>query len=333
MFRKTVQLARSKVRFNNVKAMSTLPLVFNNKTKDYKVCAGIALSVFTASVVVAEAKEKENQVDMKQVKSEISDIIEKDNAMGPTFLRLAWHGSGTYDKSDQSGGSNGGNIRHEPECGYGANAGLKLAIRELEIVKARNPNISYADLFILAGITAIEDMGGPSVPFQLGRTDSTSGASCTKDGRLPDADKGSKPATIQHIRDVFYRMGFNDRDIVALLGAHAVGRCYPTRSGYKGPWTRAEWTFSNEYFRELTENTWTIKKWNGPEQYEDPTKELMMLPADMALLWDPEFKKFVELYALDEDLWMKDFSNAFRKLTENNCNFHKSWYSFLQFWK
>jgi hypothetical protein len=34
-------------------------------------------------------------------------------------------------------------------------------------------------------------------------------------------------------------MGFNDREIVALLGAHALGRCHTDRSGYWGPWTFA----------------------------------------------------------------------------------------------
>ena len=71
---------------------------------------------------------------------------------------------------------------------------------------------------------------------------------------------GTQAATIQHVRDVFHRMGFNDREIVALCGAHAVGRCHTDRSGFWGPWTRAESTFSNEYFRELVENKWTLKK-------------------------------------------------------------------------
>ena len=66
-------------------------------------------------------------------------------------------------------------------------------------------------------------------------------------------------------------------------------------------------------------NLWTLKKWNGPEQYTDPTGDLMMLPADMAFIWDPEFKKFVELYAKDEELWHQDFAKAFQKLTENGC--------------
>ena len=43
---------------------------------------------------------------------------------------------------------------------------------------------------------------------------------CPPDGRLPDASKGPP-----HLRDIFYRMGFNDQEIVALSGAHALGRC------------------------------------------------------------------------------------------------------------
>ncbi len=43
---------------------------------------------------------------------------------------------------------------------------------------------------------------------------------CPPDGRLPDAAKGPP-----HLRDIFYRMGFNDQEIVALSGAHALGRC------------------------------------------------------------------------------------------------------------
>ena len=115
-------------------------------------------------------------------------------------------------------------------------------------------------------------------------------------------------------------MGFNDQEIVALSGAHAVGRCHEDRSGYWGPWTRAETTFSNEYFRELFENTWTLKKkhngkaWTGPEQYEDPTGDLMMLPTDIVLTQDPKFKEYVVAYAKDEEQFFKDFSRAFGKL-------------------
>lgn len=62
----------------------------------------------------------------------------------------------------------------------------------------------------------------------------------------------------------------------------------------------------NEYFRLLLEERWVVKKshngkpWKGPMQYEDETGQLMMLPSDMALIQDPTFKKYVELYANDE---------------------------------
>ncbi|OQS02254.1 cytochrome c peroxidase, mitochondrial precursor [Thraustotheca clavata] len=288
--------------------------------------------LLTTGVSVSLLQAQETKVNLEKIRKEIVDLIDDDPAIGPTLVRLAWHSSGTYNKHDHSGGSVGGTIRHKPEIDHGGNAGLHIAITRLESVKKRHPEISYADLFVYAGVVAIAEMGGPEVPFHLGRKDAKVGELVTPDDRLPNADMGSKPATISHVRDVFYRMGFNDREIVALIGAHAIGRCYPTRSGYSGPWTRAETTFSNEYFRELLENKWTIKKWKGPEQYEDPSGDLMMLPADMAFIWDPQFKKYVELYAKDEELWHKDFAKAFQKLTENGCKFEKTgWRRYIFF--
>ena len=52
-------------------------------------------------------------------------------------------------------------------------------------------------------------------------------------------------------------------------------------------------------------------------QYEDKhEKNLMMLPADMALLWDRKFKKWVDVYAKDEEKFFADFAPAFAKLLE-----------------
>jgi catalase (peroxidase I) len=61
---------------------------------------------------------------------------------------------------------------------------------------------------------------------------------------------------------------------------------------------------------------WQKKKWDGPEQYVDPDEELMMLPTDLALIQDPEFKKYVDLYAQDKEVFYRDFSDAFAKLIE-----------------
>ncbi len=84
---------------------------------------------------------------------------------------------------------------------------------------------------------------------------------------------------------------------------------------------------SNEYFRLLVDEKWKVKKthkgkpWNGPLQYEDKTGNLMMLPTDMALVEDPEFKKWVVAFKDDEDLFFKEFASAFSKLMELGCPF------------
>ncbi|KAJ3113678.1 hypothetical protein HDU96_003080 [Phlyctochytrium bullatum] len=266
------------------------------------------------------------------VKSDIKAILSRpgwdDGSLGPVLVRLAWHASGTYNKYDGSGGSDGATMRFKPESTDGANAGLEHARAFLEPIKKKYSWISYADLWTLAGVTAIEAMGGPVIPWKPGtcfqrekltrnpgRTDKDEKKVTVKDvppnGRLPDASQGA-----QHIREVFYRMGFNDRDIVALSGAHTLGRCHADRSGYVGPWTNTPDRFSNQYFKLLTTVEWKKKKWDGPEQYADPDDELMMLPTDMALIWDPLFKPIVEEYAKDKEVFFKDFAAAFGKLLD-----------------
>jgi len=248
-----------------------------------------------------------------------------DGSYGPVFLRLAWHAAGTFSKHDNSGGSDGATMRFDPEGSHGANAGLAVARGHLEKVKQKHPGITYADLWSLAGVVAVESLGGPKIKWRPGRSDKPDKSHCTPDGRLPDASQGA-----QHLRDIFYRMGLNDKEIVALAGAHALGRCHPDRSGYSGPWTNSPTVFSNDFFVQLLNNKWTKKKWNGPFQYEDPSGHLMMLPADMALVHDPEFKKYVELYAKDQDLFFKDFAEAFEKLEELGVKFQESkpWWKF-----
>ena len=62
---------------------------------------------------------------------------------------------------------------------------------------------------------------------------------------------------------------------------------------------------------------WGWKNWNGPKQYEDKkTKSLMMLPTDMALIKDNGFKKHVERYAKDSQVFFKEFSDVLVKLFE-----------------
>ncbi|PLW06952.1 hypothetical protein PCANC_10116 [Puccinia coronata f. sp. avenae] len=232
---------------------------------------------------------------------------------GPILVRLAWHAAGTYDKETDTGGSDGAGMRYEAEGGDPANAGLQHARVFLEPVKKEHPWITYADLWTLAGVVAVKEMGGPQVHWKPGRTDFVDDSKCPPRGRLPDASLAH-----DHLRQVFYRMGFNDREIVALSGAHNLGKCHTDRSGYEGPWVNNPTRFSNQYFKFLKKLEWKPKKWDGPMQFvnSDFGEELMMLPTDRALVSDPSFCQWVDKYADDRDLFFSDFAAAFAKLLE-----------------
>jgi hypothetical protein len=92
-------------------------------------------------------------VDYAAVRKAVAAILDKegydDGSLGPVFVRLAWHASGTYDKVSKTGGSNGATMRFKPESEDGANAGLALAREALEPIKKQFPAISYADLWTL----------------------------------------------------------------------------------------------------------------------------------------------------------------------------------------
>ena len=111
---------------------------------------GIALYGAAAPTNVVHAKEA--PLDVSKVRDSIKEVMETDmdkrgdgTSLYGTMIRLAWHCAGTYSKDDDSGGSNGARMRFDPEASWAANAGLKVARDALEPVKAKYPDISYAD--------------------------------------------------------------------------------------------------------------------------------------------------------------------------------------------
>ncbi|GMJ12696.1 ascorbate peroxidase 3 [Hibiscus trionum] len=229
--------------------------------------------------------------EIDKARRDLRALIASKNC-APIMLRLAWHDAGTYDVSTKTGGPNG-SIRNEEEYTHGANNGLNIALDFCEDVKDKHPKITYADLYQLAGVVAVEVTGGPTIDFVPGRKDSNI---CPKEGRLPDAKRGAP-----HLRDIFYRMGLSDKDIVALSGGHTLGRAHPERSGFDGPWTNEPLKFDNSYFVELLKGE---------------SEGLLKLPTDKALLDDPEFRKYVELYAKEEDAFFRDYAESHKKLSE-----------------
>ncbi|CAE7640689.1 unnamed protein product [Symbiodinium pilosum] len=195
-----------------------------------------------------------------------------DGSYAPILIRLAWHSSGTYNKADGTGGSNGATMRHALEASDPENAYLEHARGLLEPVKVKHPWISYADLWILAAYVALEITRGPRIAFTGGRVDAPE-EKAVAPGRLPGAEYGLAEGMevdeegrlkgwenlAQHIRDVFGRMGLTDREAVALIcGGHVYGRCHPeqTASGYAGAWVEMPTLFSNEYAADMVGDRW-----------------------------------------------------------------------------
>jgi hypothetical protein len=112
-------------------------------------------------------------------------------------------------------------------------------------------------------------MGGPQVHWKPGRTDFVDDSKCPPRGRLPDASLAH-----DHLRQVFYRMGFNDREIVALSGAHNLGVGLPDLSSF--PWKKKKktpWSLSF-HFRNIEMPYRPIRLWRPVGQqckYEMPT--------------------------------------------------------------
>ncbi|XP_058089910.1 probable L-ascorbate peroxidase 6, chloroplastic/mitochondrial isoform X2 [Magnolia sinica] len=262
--------------------------------------------------------------DLEQLKSAREDIKEllKTTFCHPILVRLGWHDAGTYDKNieewPQRGGANG-SLRFEIELKHAANAGLVNALKLLQPIKDKYSNVTYADLFQLASATAVEDAGGPKLPMKYGRVDVSGPEQCPVEGKLPDAGPPS-PAT--HLRDVFYRMGLNDKEIVALSGAHTLGRSRPERSGWGKPETKytkdgpgapggQSWTvqwlkFDNSYFKDIKERR---------------DEDLLVLPSDAVLFEDPSFKVYAEKYTEDQDAFFADYAEAHAKLSNLGAKF------------
>lgn len=111
----------------------------------------LVVSSLSASVAYASASPETtpSKEEIAAAQAAIHDLIDENDDLGPTLVRLAWHASGTYDKESKTGGSDGATMRFEPESGHGANAGLVVARTALEPVKQLFPGISYVETVVL----------------------------------------------------------------------------------------------------------------------------------------------------------------------------------------
>jgi catalase-peroxidase len=181
---------------------------------------------------------------------------------GPLFIRMSWHAAGTYRIADGRGGGGQGAQRFAPLNSWPDNANLDKARRLLLPVKQKYGRaLSWADLLVLAGNVAHDDMGLKTFGFAFGREDTWQpeevfwGPEDTwlgderyadqaelnlDEGHLaavtmgliyvnPEGPKGNPDplASAHDIRVTFTRMGMSDEETVALIaGGHTFGKTH-----------------------------------------------------------------------------------------------------------
>ncbi len=178
---------------------------------------------------------------------------------GGLFIRMAWHGAGTYRIGDGRGGAGAGQQRFAPLNSWPDNANLDKARRLLWPIKQKyGRKISWADLFILAGNVALESMGFKTFGFGGGREDVWEPEELywgpegkwlddkryTGDRDLqnplgavqmgliyvnPEGPNGNPDplAAARDIRETFRRMAMDDEETVALIaGGHTFGKTH-----------------------------------------------------------------------------------------------------------
>ncbi|MCH1544385.1 MAG: catalase/peroxidase HPI [Bacteroidia bacterium] len=209
-----------------------------------------------------------SSLDYDALKSDINKVLTESQDWwpadfgnyGPLFIRMAWHSAGTYRTGDGRGGSREGQQRFAPINSWPDNANLDKARRLMWPIKQKyGSKISWADLMVLAGNVALENMGFPTIGFSAGREDVWEPASNVywgpeskwlEDKRYkgdrelenplaavqmgliyvnPEGPNGNPApvAAAKDIRETFGRMGMNDEETVALIaGGHTFGKTH-----------------------------------------------------------------------------------------------------------
>lgn len=246
--------------------------------------------------------------NFKAVKKAIQSAIKEDSAKIGQFVALAKACADAYRGTDLMGGCDGARIRLSPQKDWEQNKGMDKILADLQPIKDEfGDGLSWADLIVLAGTTAVTSAGGKQIPFCGGRTDA------------PEGEGGPEylnPYTINSTDPLLeYKYleqlsGLKKNHFLALMGSPTSPE-QAKAMGYSGTWTTEPEKFSNEYFVTLLSEEW--EPVNEGVEYKAKGKDIYMTPLDLAAIWDPATKVIVEKFAESPKKFMQTFKLAWIK--------------------
>ncbi|XP_052145890.1 peroxidase 2-like [Oryza glaberrima] len=202
-----------------------------SRTQRHRLSAPFMVLLFLAlatSSTVANAQLSDSYYDascpaaLLTIRTVVSAAVLLDPRMGASLLRLHFHdcfvqGCDASVLLDDTGSFTG-------EKGAGPNAG---SLRGFEVVDNAKTlletvcpqTVSCADILAVAARDAVVQLGGPSWTVLLGRRDST-----TASASLANSDLPAPSSTLATLLAAFSNKGLTTTDMVALSGAHTIGR-------------------------------------------------------------------------------------------------------------
>ena len=198
-----------------------------------------------------------------------------------------------------------------------------------EAVERECPGVvSCADILVLSARDGVVSLGGPFIPLKTGRRDGRKSRANVVEDHLPDHNE-----SISTVLSRFQAIGIDTPGVVALLGAHSVGRTHCVKLVHR---------LYPEVDPTLDAAHADYMKWKCPDAIPNPKavqyvrndrgtpmkldnnyyRNLMenkgLLIVDQQLYDDPRTKRYVKKMAKSQDYFFQHFARALTILSENN---------------
>ena len=262
----------------------------------------------------------------EQLRQAVFAAVAADATVAGALLRLAFHDA--VRRADGQTRGADGSIQYEIPDAENVRLGRPLAL----VLSLKPDALSVADAVVVAGAAAVEASGGPRIAIGLGRLDASAAAPATLERPIQqpgdearDVVKRTLPEpglSTVGLRRYFRRVGLSDQELVALMGAHTLGRhntllnmtkaclrnltreCLetaPVRAPFEA---RTPDAFDNSYYSLLL--AWDDRSLERGEAN--------FIPTDVALVLDASFRRHVVAFARSEPLFRTTFARAYAKL-------------------